>query len=220
MIAKNYISDSLPFIRLEDTGYDALELMETFKVSHLPLVDNGNYIRLISEDDIYEYNLEEKNFSQVNLPLYRPFVYENQNIFDLLVFLVSANTTVIPVLSDKNIYQGAIISYNLLLSILPMFGLDREGAVFAFKIKKRDYSVTKIGSIVEANSSKILGLFTRDIDNEYMQLIIKVDTPEVTSLMQTFERYDFEVEALLYDDQEYKKLYQERLDAFLKYLSI
>ncbi len=220
MIAKNYISDSLPFIRLEDTGYDALELMETFKVSHLPLVDNGNYIRLISEDDIYEYNLEEKNFSQVNLPLYRPFVYENQNIFDLLVFLVSANTTVIPVLSDKNVYQGAIISYNLLLSILPMFGLDREGAVFAFKIKKRDYSVTKIGSIVEANSSKILGLFTRDIDNEYMQLIIKVDTPEVTSLMQTFERYDFEVEALLYDDQEYKKLYQERLDAFLKYLSI
>ena len=35
------------------SGMNAMSLMDEFKVSHLPVVDNGRYLGLISEDDIW-----------------------------------------------------------------------------------------------------------------------------------------------------------------------
>ena len=61
MIAKDLITDEIPPLTHTDTGEVALRWMDEFKVSHLPVLKNGNFVGLISESDILDkMDLEEK----------------------------------------------------------------------------------------------------------------------------------------------------------------
>ena len=54
MIAKDLITDEIPPLTHADTGEVALRWMDEFKVSHLPVLKNGNFVGLISESDILD----------------------------------------------------------------------------------------------------------------------------------------------------------------------
>ena len=54
MIAKDVITDEIPPLIHSDSGEKALRWMEEFKVSHLPVLKNGNFVGLISETEILE----------------------------------------------------------------------------------------------------------------------------------------------------------------------
>lgn len=45
MIAKQLISDAIPVVKTSDTGNNALQWMETHRVSHLPIVNNEEFQR-------------------------------------------------------------------------------------------------------------------------------------------------------------------------------
>ncbi len=220
MTARDLVTYSLPHLTPQDTGSSALELMEEFKVSHLPLVDGDRYITLVSEDEIYDKNLEDTRLADARLEVFRPYVNERQSVFDVLTLLAKIKTSVLPVLGDKEQYLGSILVADLIFDVIRAMGLDEDGAVITVKVKKHDYSVSHIGQIIEANNAKILSLFTIDDSDSHLKVVIKLNTRDVVSLIQTFERYDYEVESVLYDDEKYKQLYQERLDALMSYLKI
>ena len=54
MIAKEVITDEIPPLIHTDSGEKALNWMEEFKVSHLPVLKNGNFVGLVSESDILD----------------------------------------------------------------------------------------------------------------------------------------------------------------------
>ena len=220
MKAKELITYSLPYIKPEDTGWQAIELMIEFRVLHLPLVDSGQYITLVSEDDIYNYGMEDTKFKDTRLEIFRPVVYENQNIFDVFNVLRNAKITVLPVLDQEENFLGSILVNDLIFKTIEIFGLAQEGAVLMLRVKYIDYSITIIGNIIESNNAKIISFFTVPEDDTYQKIIIKVNTPDVLSLLETFERYDYEVESVLFDDEKYKDIYKERWDALMKYLNI
>ncbi len=220
MKARELITHSLPYIKPKDTGWQAIEMMVEFKVLHLPLIDHGRYITLISEDDIYNLGLEDKTFEQTRLEIFRPLVYENQNIFDIFNVLRNTKVSVLPVLGKDEIFIGSVLINNLIFRVIEYFGLAQEGAVLMLRVKYIDYSITIIGNIIEANNAKIVSFFTVPEDETYQKIIIKVNTPDVLSLLETFERYDYEVESVLFDDQKYQDVYKERWDALMKYLDI
>jgi len=43
MNAKNLISDVVPALKTSDTGAQALNWMEIFRISHLPIVNNKEF---------------------------------------------------------------------------------------------------------------------------------------------------------------------------------
>ncbi len=220
MQAKDLVTYSLPHLKPTDTGQIALELMEEYKVSHLPLVNGQHYLTLISEDDILDLELENKQLQAEHIKIFRPYILENQSIYEILTLLSNIKISVIPVLEKDEKFVGSILTYDLLFSTIELFGLNEEGAVLILKLKKQDYSIVQIGQIIEANNAKILSFFTIPEEQDSLKLIIKVNTKDVVSLLQTFERFDYEVSSVFFDDQKYNELYQERLDAFLKYLEI
>ncbi len=220
MKAKDIITSSLPTIRSDDYVYQVIELMEEYKVAHLPLVDeDGMYIALVADEVLYNED-EEKKISDIDLEFFRPLVYENQNIFDVFNVLAQIKVSVLPVLDKANVYLGSILVNDLIYKTIEFFGLAQEGAVLLMRVKYIDYSVTQIGNIIEANNAKIISFFTVPEDDTYQKVIIKVNTPDVLSLLETFERYEYEVENVLFDDEKYKEIYEERWEALMKYLSI
>ena len=62
MIAKDIISDVIPLLKTSDTAQTALNWMEIFRVSHLPIVNNVDYLGLISDSDIYDMNMPDEAY--------------------------------------------------------------------------------------------------------------------------------------------------------------
>jgi predicted transcriptional regulator len=56
MLAKDLISEVVPSLRTSDSGQTALNWMEIFRISHLPIVNNQDFLGLISDTDIYDMN--------------------------------------------------------------------------------------------------------------------------------------------------------------------
>ena len=82
MLAKDFISGIVPALHTSDTGQKALNWMEVFRVSHLPIVNDKEFLGLISDTDIYDMNMADEPIGNHNLSLFSPFVYLDQHIYE------------------------------------------------------------------------------------------------------------------------------------------
>src|SRR6266540_1483027 len=98
MLAKDLISDVIPALRTSDTGVKALYWMDIFRISHLPIVNNEEFLGLISDKDIYDLNTADEAIGNHNLSLFSPFVYENQHVYEIIELTAKLQLTVVPVL--------------------------------------------------------------------------------------------------------------------------
>ena len=70
MLAKDLITDEIPPLKTSDTGLMAINWMDEFKVSQLPIVDNYEYLGLISDTDILDLNITEEELGKNKLSLF------------------------------------------------------------------------------------------------------------------------------------------------------
>lgn len=221
MIAAELLVDEIPVVKTSDTGNQALNWMEINRVSHLPIVNNTQFLGLVSDKDIYDNNCEDDPLGNHNLSLVNPFVFEYQHIFEVIDIFAKSNLSVIPVLDKNKNYLGTITLSRLLLSFSKMISVDKAGSIIIFDMTIHDYSAAEIAQIVESNNAKILSLFVIQIENStQINVTIKIDETDITPIIRTFERYDYDIKAsYLYEDV-IKSFYESRYEAFIKYLNI
>ena len=65
-------------------GKKALNWMEEFKVSHLPVLKNGNFVGLVSESDILDKKDPAQSLDELFDHLPRPYIHENAHIYEVL----------------------------------------------------------------------------------------------------------------------------------------
>ena len=73
MLAKDLISDVIPALKTSDSGQKALYWMDIFRISHLPIVNNKDFLGLISDKDIYDINMAEEPIGNHSLSLFSPY---------------------------------------------------------------------------------------------------------------------------------------------------
>src|SRR3989339_175835 len=108
MLAKDLISDTIPALKTSDTGLTALNLMELFRVSHLPIVNHAEFLGIISDADIYDMNMAEEPIGNHRLSLLSPYVVSTQHIFEVIEIISRLKLSVVPVLDEKKNYIGLI----------------------------------------------------------------------------------------------------------------
>lgn len=221
MLAIDLIVDDIISVKTSDTGNTALSVMDTHRVSHLPIVNNKQLLGLISDKDIYDSNCEKEPIGNHNLSLVNPFVYEKQHVFEVVDIVARMNLTLIPVLDSNKNYLGAISLQKLVHSFAKMISVEKAGSIIILEMTIHDYSSSEIAQIVESDNAKILGLFVTQFDNSTkINLTLKIDVTDITSILKTFERYDYIVKAsFLYEDI-IKSFYDSRYESFIKYLNI
>ena len=84
MYAYELISDAIPPVRTSDTLQKIIDRMAEFRVNHLPIVDNNQYIGLISDHDLLDAHDHSLLAGTLILSLYKPFVSEEQHIYDVI----------------------------------------------------------------------------------------------------------------------------------------
>ncbi|MFN8257898.1 MAG: CBS domain-containing protein [Bacteroidales bacterium] len=221
MLAKELISDVLPPLMTSDTGIKALIWMEIFKVSHLPIVNNKEFLGLISDTDIYNLNEASESIGAHPLSLIRPFVYQNQHIYEVIGLISKLNLSVVPVLNEHNHYLGCITLQDLSFNLAKLAAISEPGAIIILQLNLHDYILSEIAQIVESNDSKILSLYVSTFkDSTKLNLTLKLNTTNLSSIVQTFERYNYNIKASFLEDEELNHFYEERLESFMNYLDI
>ena len=221
MVAKELISDEIPVVNTSDTGQKALNWMEVFRISHLPIVNNQEFLGLISDTDIFDMNTPDEAIGNHKLSLIKPFVLVDQHIFDVVALASSMKLSVIPVLDDKNIYKGVIKSSDLVYKIAEMSSLKEQGGIIVISLHQNDYSLSQIAQIIESNDAKVLNLYiTSPPESTKMELTIKLNTANLAPIIRTFERFDYEITYWHGDDDEMDRFYSDRYDSFMRYLDV
>ena len=83
MIASDLLSEVVPAVHKDDLATEALNWMDVFKVSHLPIVEQEEYLGLISDADIFDLNNPKASILDHQLSLQRPFIKNHQHIFEV-----------------------------------------------------------------------------------------------------------------------------------------
>jgi acetoin utilization protein AcuB len=221
MLAKDLISDVIPALRTSDSGQKALYWMDIFRISHLPIVNNEDFLGLISDKDIYDLNMADEPIGNHSLSLFSPYVTLDQHIFEVIELTSRLNLSVVPVLDHNNHYVGLITMNHLIHYFGEISALKQPGGIIVLEINANDYSLSEIAQIVESNDAKILSFYINSYSNSMkMEVNIKINRKELTSIIQTFNRYNYIVKASFMDENDLDSLYENRYEQFMKYLSI
>lgn len=220
MIAKQLISEAIIPLKTSDTGIIALSMMEEYKVSHLPIVNNVDFLGLISETDIFEYNKPDEALGAYHLSIIGGSVFENQHIYDAIRLIAEYKLTLIPVLDIKNKYLGCITLTELAQNFAKIASLNNPGGIIVLEVNSNDYLLTQIAQIVESNDAKILSLYEYSpLDSTKMEIIIKINKIDIRSIIQTFTRYNYMIKETYAESSNDDEL-MDRYDAFMNYLNI
>jgi acetoin utilization protein AcuB len=221
MLAKEMLSEVIPSLKTSDSGITALNWMDIFKVSHLPIVNDMEFLGLVSETDIYDMNTPEEPIGNHQLSLLRPYVLEDQHVFEIMEVASRLKLSLVPVLDFNKNYLGVITIVDLLHYFAELSALRNPGGIIVLELNSNDFSMSQIVQIVEGNGAKILGSFiTSHSDSLKIELTLKVNVTDLTSINQTLNRYNYNVlgSYMKHDDEE--DLLDDRFNLLMKYINI
>ena len=220
MLAKDLITDEIPPLKTSDTGLMAINWMEEFKVSQLPIVEKHEYLGLISDTDILDLNITDQELGKSKLSLLRPFVYESQNIYEVIKLASSMKLSVLPVLNTQEHYVGIIPVISLIHQFATLAATREPGGIIILEMNVHDYSMTQVAQIVEGNDAKILSSYVNSLaDSTKIEVTLKLNKADLSAILQTFYRYNYNVKASFHQS-EFSDDMKNRFDSFMNYINI
>lgn len=220
MIAKDLINDSYPPLKLSDTGLKALNWMEEFRLEHLPIVDNKQYIGLASEADILKVSSLDQALANHSLPLIKPFIRFNQPVFEVVKIISQYKLTIVPVLDNLGNYMGLVTLKDVLKHYSDSGIFDDATGVIVLEVGAKSYSMSEIAHLIENEDARILSLYsTPNAENETIELTIKINQPELSRILSSFSRHGYVVKEH-YHQSEFMDDIKSRYDSLMNYLGI
>ena len=221
MIAKQLITDLTSVIDTNNTGSDVLYFMDEDKLSVLPVVNQGNYLGLISEAQVFNMKDPDKPLDGQNIPFKKVYVKENQHIYEVIKTMSAESIPLLPVLDEKGRYTGCIDIQTLIKYIGRFNAVSNPGAIILLELNQNDYVLSQIAQIVESNDAKIMSLYvTSDSNSTKMEVTIKISAMEIQAILQAFNRYNYIIKATYTEDEEMYNDLRDRYDSLMNYLNI
>jgi CBS domain-containing protein len=128
--------------------------------------------------------------------------YAGQHIYEVIEIASRLKLTVIPVLDENKNFMGMIGQSDLLGHFASLTAAGEQGGIIVLEMNHLDYSLSQISQIVEGNNARVLSLYIKNTeDSNRIEVTIKTNTTDLTSILQTFERYDYHIKAYYMDNE-------------------
>lgn len=220
MLTGELVSQNLPYLHLTDKVYQALQLMNDNQVTHLPVVEGETFVGLISEDDLLLSDNDNDALGSLQQSL-APFSVKDNEHFLQAVQLAGENAlSVVPVVNAENELTGTV-TYNELLRLASGFmSLNEPGGLLVLEMESNQYSFNEISKIIEANDAQITQLNTsNDAETGLMQVTIRVNKSEISDIIASFQRYEYNVK-YFFGEEQYTNELRNNYDNLMNYLKI
>jgi len=219
MKLSEYIINDITPLNSNSKISDLQLLFNELTYSHIPIENDDHiYLGCFSATDAHCFESDKPliEFSHA----FEDFFVRNTTLWlDVLEAFARNSANVMPVLDDQNKYLG----YYELNDIISLFGdspfFTAPGGILVIEKGINDYSLSEISQIVESNNGKILGAFVSRIKNDVVQITIKIGNVGLSSIIQTFRRYSYNVVSG-HEEDSYIESLKERSDYLNKYLNI
>lgn len=219
MRAKDILSNLVMPLKPTDTGSLALNWMEDFGVVHLPVADKDNYLGLVKNSDIYSREDMDEPLNVSKIPLHMFYVQTDAHFFDVLRLADTEKLSVVPVLDHQNHYKGSITQSEIIQAMANFTSVTQPGGILVLEINAQQYSLSEISRIIEANDAKILhAAVTSSPDSTQLEVTIKVSVMDLSSIIQTLNRYDYIIKASFAEESQYDSLLSERFESLMRFL--
>jgi CBS domain-containing protein len=220
MIAAELVSDIVVPLKTSDTVDTAISMMAEFKVSHLPVVNNTSYIAMVSEDDLLSDVDLDAPVGNIKLSLPRLMINDYQHIYDVIRMMSEHRLSLLPVVDSDENYLGAISLESLAINLSKMAAVSQPGSIIVLEMSQNDYSLSEIAQIIESNDARILSMYiTAKIDSTIIDVILKINKPDLHAIIQTFNRYNYSIKAS-YGQEEDPEDLRDRFDSLMNYLNV
>jgi CBS domain-containing protein len=219
MLNKELISTSVPSLKLTDSVFQAMELMAEFCVKQLPVVAKDKYIGLVFEDDLM--NLDDSaELESVSTHFSKVAVHGNMHFIEAVQTANDYHLTVVPVIEKDNDFSGVIVASDLLRHLGKITGASEPGGLLVLEMDQRNFSFAEISKLIETNDAQITQLNTSwDSGSDSFLVTIKINKFEISDIVATFQRYDYQVK-YYFGEELYENELKDNYDHLMNYLSI
>lgn len=194
MLAIELNNNIIPQLQLDDTIGKALQLINDFKVSHLPVVSEDKYLGLISEDDLLDAENNKMHIQFLQEDFIDVSIKENEHFLQAVNISNQYQTSVVPVISEEKEFLGSITSQNLLRTLGNFSGAQEIGGIIVLEMERSQFSISEISKIVESNEATILHLNTIvQPETGLLTITIHINKKELSMVVAAFERYEYDV---------------------------
>ena len=218
MQLQDYIINDLKPLNINDKISDVQMVFNQLTYSHIPIENEGVYLGCISETDAHCFQ-KAKTIKECNYAMEGFYVRQNTTWLDVLEAFAQNDSNIMPVLDEKNTYLG----YYELNDIMHLFNetpfFAEPGGIIIIEKGIQDYSFSEISQIAESNNAKILGAFISKMENDMVQITIKIGNASLNDVIQTFRRYSYKI-VIGHEEDSYLQSLEDRSKYLNKYLNM
>ena len=191
MLAIDIINIDIPPLSMNQSGEDAISVMEEYMVRHLPIVEDREVMGMVSEEMILDNDQDAMilSYRGSGSPV---FVHSEDHILEILAFFAKTNLTCVAVVDAQIKYVGMITLQQLMMRFATEYSFDEPGAIIVLELNKVDYSLTEISRIIESEKGTILSclISQQREDSNILLVTLKINLQDIQYVKATFERSD------------------------------
>ena len=205
---------------MNQSGEDAISVMEEYMVRHLPIVEDREVMGMVSEEMILDNDQDAMilSYRGSDSPV---FVHSEDHILEILAFFAKTNLTCVAVVDAQIKYVGMITLQQLMMRFATEYSFDEPGAIIVLELNKVDYSLTEISRIIESEKGTILSclISQQREDSNILLVTLKINLQDIQYVKATFERFNYNIVAA-FSEVKYVDTLSERYEALMHYLNM
>ncbi|MES2426694.1 MAG: CBS domain-containing protein [Bacteroidota bacterium] len=220
MFAGELIADAIPPVHTSDTIQKVLDRMVEFRVRHLPIVNEEQFLGLLAESDIQPEMDPQTSIGALALSLVNPYVRDDQHVYDVIRLFYEQQLTVVPVLDIKKNYLGIIPITAMNEYFATITSVSQPGGIIMLDISNKNNSLAHMAQIVESDNAQILSSYVRSFpDSTRMEVTLKINKRDISNIIATFLRYEYDVKAT-FNHSEHDDGAMDRYASLMNYLNL
>lgn len=221
MTIRDLISTTAPHLRPGDTAEHALGQLMELRVRHLPVVDEGRLVGVISEEQLLESASGPDARIETLLGREPVSAEPDTHLFDVTRTMVEHDLTTLPVAEQDGAYVGLVKRHDIFNRFAKMLSTHESGAIVALEVDPRDYSLSKLVYTIEQNGVKILSIASESPEEETgkIRVTLKLNVSDATRVRHMLEHYGYHVVAT-FSDEAVDDDIQLRVQEFMRYLEV
>lgn len=220
MFASELISNPIPPLRTSDTVQTALDRLVEFKLYHLPIVHENQFLGIVAEEELLEVRDHEETIGNLSLTILNPFVYQDAHVYDVIRIFHQLQLSIVPVLDYKKNYLGIISSHDLVDYTSEIYAVKEPGGIIVLEINNRNNSMSHMAQIVEGDNAQILSSYVQSFpDSTRLEVTLKINKTELSGIISSFERYNYQVKAV-FNNTTTDDGTEDRFNSLMNYLNV
>ncbi len=221
MVARELVNPSIPPLKNADHVGKALDWMAEFQVRQLPVIEDQQFLGIISEDVLLDVATQESLVASLPITHGSVFVHEDAHFYEILRLAESHQLEIMTVLDEEDRFKGLISIRDSVMTFARLMALQNPGGILVLLMNFRDYTLAELARLVEENGAKILSVYTEPdaMNPQLLRVTLKINRNETGRIAATLERFEYRIIGR-YEQEVSTDWAQDRLDSFLKYLEL